>query len=390
MRVFFYRYCSIVEPDILSAFNELGLDIIEMQNPTLRKNESISKKIKLISDFLLEHPSDFAFSINFFPVLSEICRIFNIPYVCLSVDSPVPEFFSKCIKNECNRVFIFDKEDYQLIAPLNPGNVFHIPLAANVDAFDKRILSASEDIINKFKSEISFVGSLYTEKNPYYDFAPEDKYIEGYLDGIMEAQLNVYGYNFIESMLTDTVVNEFRAHTKNFIQMPDDNFLTDRYTIANHYIGNNISVMERDRTVRLLSEKYDFDIYTNSDTSKYPKLKNKGTANSVTGVPIIFNNSRINMNITAKNIRSGLPQRIWDILGSGGFCLTNYQAEIGEELIPGIHLETYSSMEELEDKLKYYLENENKRKEIAQAGYEEVKAHHTWTIRMAQILRAAL
>ncbi len=387
MRVLFFRYRSIVEPDIIEAFQELGLEILELENPVIKKNDPISHKLTLISDFLLANPVDFVFSINFFPIMSETCRIFNIPYVCLSVDSPVPEFFSKYIKNKCNKVFLFDHADFQSIEPLNPGNIYHIPLAANVNKHNKIIKSASKTTSESFKSEISFVGSLYTEKNPYYDFSCNDKYLEGYLNGMMEAQLNVYGYNFIESLLTDKIINEFKTNTKNFFQVPDDNYLTDRYTIANYYIGNNISVMERDRIVRLLSEKYNFDLYTASDTSMYSKINNKGTANSITEMPIIFHNSKINMNITAKCIRSGLPQRIWDILSAGGFCLTNYQAELGNDLIPGVHLETYAGIEELEYKLQYYLTHENERREIAAAGHEEVKLHHTWTIRMAQILQ---
>ena len=32
--------------------------------------------------------------------------------------------------------------------------------------------------------------------------------------------------------------------------------------------------------------------------------------------------------MTIRNIRTGIPLRVWDILGAGGFLLTNYQIEL--------------------------------------------------------------
>ena len=106
-------------------------------------------------------------------------------------------------------------------------------------------------------------------------------------------------------------------------------------------------------------------------------------------MPLIFYGSDINLNITAKSIRSALPLRIWDILGSGGFCLTNYQSEIPEFLTIGEHLDVYTSMDELEEKISYYLEHPAIRKGIAENGYQTVKNHHTYPIRLEQMLELA-
>lgn len=42
-------------------------------------------------------------------------------------------------------------------------------------------------------------------------------------------------------------------------------------------------------------------------------------------MPLVFKNTCINLNITLKSIQSGIPLRGMDIMGSGGFLLTNYQ-----------------------------------------------------------------
>ena len=117
-----------------------------------------------------------------------------------------------------------------------------------------------------------------------------------------------------------------------------------------------------------------------------PNIHNKGFAKSLTEMPLIFNQSKININITAKSIRTGLPLRIFDVLGCGGFLITNYQSELPQFFEIGTDLVTYESLEDLKEKCKYYLENEDERKQIAQNGYNKVNKFHTFDKRLLEIL----
>lgn len=389
MKLLFYRYGSICEPDIIEGFEELGLTVEQITEEISNKSFTAQESIQLVSNYLLLHPVDFVFSINFYPSLSEICNIFKLPYICWIVDSPVMELYTTSIQNPWNRVFLFDQAIYQEISPLNPKCIFHLPLATNVRQKDALIHSTPSDIHKGFTHDLSFIGSFYTEKCAYDRLEGLPSYLTGYLNGIMEAQLNVYGYYFIEELLNDSLVEEFKKHFPYFYQLPAESFLTDKATLAQLYIGTKITVMERDRIMKRLSKRFPTTVYTGSDTSAYPQLINKGFAKTLTEMPLIFHNSYINLNITAKSIRSGLPLRIWDILGSGGFCLTNYQSELSSLLTIGEHLDIYTSLDELEDKIAYYLNHPNHSKEIAMAGYEEVKQKHTYPIRLEQMLAMA-
>ncbi len=389
MKVLFYRYGSICEPDIIEAFEELGLTVAQFTEEVTNKALTAKDCIMILSNYLLDHPSDFVFSINFFPAVSEVCNIFHIPYLCWTVDSPVMELFTSSIRNPWNRVFLFDKCIYQEIAPLNPDCVFYLPLATNVRQKQNLITSTPEETATHYRNEVAFLGSLYTEKCAYDRLQNAPDYLTGYLNGIMEAQLKVYGYYFIENILPDAVVTEFTDHFPGFYRQPGDTFLTDRTTLAQLYIGTKITVLERDRTMRRLSERFPVSIYTGSDTGAYPKLRNRGMAKTLTEMPLIFRHSCINLNITAKSIRSGLSLRIWDILGSGGFCLTNYQTELPEIFTIGEHLDAYTSMEELEEKTDFYLHHHARCREIAENGLNEIKNHHTYPIRLTRMLELA-
>lgn len=390
MKLLFYRYGSICEPDIIAGFEELGLQVEQITEEITNKEITPQESIRLVSNYLLEHPVDFVFSINFYPALSEVCNIFHLPYLCWIVDSPVMELYTISIQNPWNRVFLFDKAIYDEISPLNPDCIFYLPLATNVAQKTALISGTSADVQKRFSAQVSFIGSLYTEKCAYDRLdTTASPYLTGYLNGLMEAQLKVYGYYFIEDILPDRIVTDFVSHFPGFYHLPMESFLTDKRTLAQLYIGTKITVMERDRLMRRLSQHFPVTIYTASDTSAYPGLVNKGLAKTLTEMPLIFYGSEVNLNITAKSIRSGLPLRIWDILGSCGFCLTNYQDEIPELLQIGEHLDVYSGFDELEDKISYYLEHPSIRKDIAESGYEFVKKYHTYPVRLEKMLALA-
>ena len=141
--------------------------------------------------------------------------------------------------------------------------------------------------------------------------------------------------------------------------------------------------------MRLLGSYFCVDLYTGSSTSDLPMVRNKGLANTFTEMPLVFHESRINLNITSKSIRSGLPLRIFDILSCQGFVLTNYQSEIDNCFDIGADLEVYSSTDELLEKSRYYLTHENERAEIAYHGWETLKKYHTYMHRLTEMLTKA-
>ncbi len=390
MKVLFYRYGSICEPDILSCMEEFGLEIEEYNREMTEKNDSPSVSVRKLSEFLTDHPVDFIFSINFFPFVSDVCNIYHIRYLAWTVDSPVMELYYDSISHEWNRIFLFDRAQYEEIAPLNPGNVFHLPLGARIKPKEELFLKTPTDIHAKYAHDIAFVGSLYSEKSPYRTAETMPAHLEGYLDGIMAAQELVYGYNFIEEILPDSVIEEFKLVKPNFYAQPADHtHLTNRKTMAQLYLDNEITARERLHLFQALSKHFPVHMYTGSDLSALPDVIPMGFAKSITEMPLIFHNSRININTTSKGIRTGLPQRIFDILSCGGFVLSNYQAEIPDLFTIGQDLVCYSSLEEMLDLTRYYLEHEKERAEIAESGLLTLKNNYTLEAQLQKLLFTA-
>ena len=385
MNILCYRYNSICEPDIIEIMNRLGHKADEITEEMTNKDISPKKCLELISSALKQNTYDLVFSINFFPVVSEVCNIFKIPYFSWVVDSPVMELYSHSIRNKWNRIFLFDYSLYEEFVQENPEHIYYLPLGANYHRVDSVIESITSRDRERFSAEVSFVGSLYTEKCPYNRLQETGTYLKGYLDGLIEAQLKVYGYNFLEECITDTILREFKQQVP-FYQFPQRSNQNEKAAMAHLYLGNKVTEQERLRLLTVVSERYTLDLYTGSDASCLPNAVCRGLAKTMSEMPKIFHLSKINLNFTSKPIRTGLPLRIWDILGAGGFVLTNFQTEIPEYFEVGKEIEVFSSEEELMDKIGYYLEHEEERKEIARNGYQKAKECYSLELRVKQML----
>ena len=388
MKIYIYRYGSICEPDVIEAFKRMGLTVDEETIEITRKDLLPAECVKHTSSQIMNGGYSFVFSINFFPWLSEVCRIANIVYISLIVDSPVMELYSNSLSNSCNRVFLFDRKLYEEFSPYNPGHVFHVPLATNMVRNDRVIREASSAIRSKYACDISFIGSTYQEKCPF-NRAKLPEFEKGFIDGLIEAQLKVYGYNFIEELITDQMAQTFLESTPGAYHFPEGYRKNDKSTVAQLYISVKVAEQERLRALKMLSDSFNVDIYTGSDTSSMPGIHNRGFARSLDEMPIIFNQSKINLNITAKSIRSGLSLRIFDVLGCGGFLITNYQAELPEFFEIGKDLIAYESMDHLKELCAYYLNHPEERAEIAAHGQETVRKRYTYDILLLKMIDMA-
>lgn len=75
--------------------------------------------------------------------------------------------------------------------------------------------------------------------------------------------------------------------------------------------------------------------------------------------------------------------RIWRIMASGCFCLAENFDGLHSLFEIGKHLDTWETLDELKDKINFYLHNESKRAEIALSGMEHVRNNHSWEKRFA-------
>jgi len=393
MNIIVYRYGNICETDIIESFRQSGLSVTEITIEITDKNLSNAARIEAVDKELSGLHPLFLFSINFYPALAKLCKLRKIPYLCWTVDSPVSELFSEFVTYDTNRIFLFDRAQYKRFAPYNPSHIFHLPLASATNRFDEVIRTISAQDKKQFAGDISFVGSLYSEKNPLAKASGLSAYTKGYLDALESASIKIFGYNPVELSLTSEVISDIIRSIPGFYRIGKTVEPCESYICAHNYIGMEISMKERINTLKYLAQFFDVNLYTYSDTSVFDDCLHKpnmcGSVASLTEMPKVFHLSKINLNMTIKPIQEGLPLRIFDIMGCGGFCMTNFQPELPDHFEIGTDLEAYSGLEELADKCAYYLSHEDERKKIAANGYQKVCSGHTYMHRIKTMLEKA-
>ena len=124
-----------------------------------------------------------------------------------------------------------------------------------------------KNLIRKYSADISFVGSLYTEKCPYDRLQTEDAYLKGYLEGIMDAQMQLPGCYLLEELLPDIIVDSFRDAMPQFYIPPENSRRNDRAVVAQYYLCPKISSAERISIMRSLGSRYPVCLYTGSGTT---------------------------------------------------------------------------------------------------------------------------
>lgn len=83
----------------------------------------------------------------------------------------------------------------------------------------------------------------------------------------------------------------------------------------------------------------------------------------------------------------GLNARAFEIAGIGGFQLMSHSSAVHDHFVVGEEVETFSSRDELVEKIRYYLNNPGKRSVIAAAGQRRAHSDHTFKQRIETILK---
>lgn len=388
MHILMYRWKAYNYRDVEETFKRLGHTVDNIEQKL--GNYDIDPVFEgVLEERLRRVHYDMVFTVNYFAVISNICQKLGIKYVSWTCDNPLISMYHQSVFNDCNYIFTFDKTNYLEFQAMGVRHIWHLPLAVDTDRMDAVI---DDEYLNKavdtrvFEGDVAFVGSLY-ERNSYDKLKyrlPE--YLKGYFDAVMEAQLNISGANIIEPMLTTDILEQLQQYFK--LEKSSEQSFSDLGLIfQTTVLGFKIAEVQRRRALIELSKHFHVNVYSNSDVSDLVRVRYMGSVDYWSEMPKVFRQSKINLNFTIPNIKSGIPLRVWDVLGAKGFLLTNYQAEIPYYFTEGEDLVCFDGMEDLREKTAYYLSHDEERMQIAENGYRKVREHHTYVERIKEMLR---
>lgn len=382
VKLLLYDMGTYTQLDIMDALKDMGIQYknIVYKLKDIEQDAYFEKRVR---ELLEQDAYNAIFSVNYYPVVAKLCHEVGLPYISWSYDSPlnIPNM-EDTLGYETNYVFFFDRAECQKYWNKGHENVYHMPLAVNTKRLESVVTTAADR--ERYSTEVSMVGQLYDTALPIL-LMPLSDYVKGYFEAIVEAQLRLYGGYILDDVITQDLVD---GMNKTYQEMGQSAVQLDReatvVTVAKH-----ITHTERMLLLDILSEQHQVYLYGPSTDEALPNVTWRGSAGYFDEMPKVFKLSKINLNISLKCIQSGIPLRALDILGCGGFLLTNYQPEIAEYFIDGEEVVMYTSLQDAVEKCAYYLEHEEERARIARNGFKKVQELFGYEDKLREMLGIA-
>jgi spore maturation protein CgeB len=301
--------------------------------------------------------------------LTELLSTMEIPYVSWYVDSPTVILSSgrQNISPWCN-LFVWDR-DY--IADVKAHGYYHadyLPLATLSDLFRPIPLPEAHDV--------GFVGSSM----------------------VYSTHKNLRSFVFRQDLLTlvDTTARAFLE-------------------LDSRYVGDAIARLEANG-VRFgfdtTDQRDDFEaavlwrstqIYRKSGILQlapfYPTIFGDPNWDNVLdnrfrierevmyydGLAELYNQCRINFNMTSRQMKNAVNQRVFDVPACGRFLLTDYKSQLDEIFEPG-EVVCFREIGEISDLVRFYLTHDTERNEIARRGRERILQKDTYIHRLREMI----
>ncbi len=388
MRLMFIRlFESYYDEPFRNAFKKLGFEVEERAYYTPKDSYKDERLQEMFRQDLKEKAMDAVITVNFWPLLAMVLEEYGIPYISWSYDAPQNLSKTDGMEYENNYIFLFDAADVQRYREEGITRVFHMPLAVDVDFWErmtKNYRTYGKLTKAAFQSDVSLVGSLYNSSFPAIR-SQLGTYEEGLINGFCDAQKKLYGCYMIPELLTEEVMQKLRR------SFPKNSPLREiRKSQLSYSIATYLTSLDRYLLLHFLSETYDTALFTfqkkEEVSARLPKVRVEGSVDYMTEMPQVFAASKINLCPTLRCIASGIPLRALDVMGCGGFLLTPSQPELLEYFVPNQDAGIYTSIEEALDLANYYLREEEKRQAVALSGREKVRQAFRIEDRLQQMM----
>lgn len=368
---------NIITPNFSHILIDQGYDVIEYTTKN-DNDENIAQDIYEKLD--LSYYAVWMY--NYFPKIAEVCYLKSVLYISWIVDYPCFSLGSDTVRFSTNRIFSFERDQVEKTKREIGANIYYQPLGTDVSYFDSIV---SHNMVKKFTNiDISFVGNLYNsvERNLYMAVRYLPEYVRGYINGIVSSQL-VTSQCYINSNFFPP---ELERELRKYIIFNVEGYCFNYLDKIVEMIQREVSRERRCRAVSLMNKYFNFRLFTGSDTSFDKSLIKEEYIDYSTEMPLVFRNSKINLNITIDSISTAIPLRALDIMACKGFLLSDFREDLAEYFVEGKELAIYNSIEEMIDKANFYLNHDSIRKKMAQKGYEKIKKEFSLEVQLRKII----
>ncbi|MFT5150358.1 MAG: spore maturation protein CgeB [Planctomycetota bacterium] len=321
--------------------------------------------------------------INYTHGLAEFCEERGRALRVWEIDPTTDQLQTLTTSSKHIRIHTWRKANVEEYRKAGFDNVEYLPLASDTDK--RRPLELSAEELKEYSAAVSFVGSSLLAEGQQLraDFEQlhsmwHAKGARGRrtLDRILAAQEQSPD-RYVLPELAQEAFGSFLQAVRNTSQKIDPVAL----------IAESASSVRRQQAIARLAP-YGLDVWGDDGwVGKVPAGgQYRGQAGHHRQLNRIYNASTINVDIGRLYQLDIVTMRVFDILACGGFLIAERNEGLAELFELGVELESYATLDELEEKVGYYLRHPDAARAIADCGMRAVREKHTIQQRVREIL----
>ena len=377
-----YVYGKEKGKDVIHGLRKIGYEVKEyarVQKLVFLDDDEIDGLVKEIE----AEDITFIMSIHLIYNAAVAADRTGVKYISIIWDAPYMDLYTPFGRLDKCWFSTFDKVDCAHFLRDGIPHVLYQPLSVG----KKNIVKWNAGR-RKYINEVAFVGSLY-DINLYDKYLPvmPAEFIEYFTTIFEDAAFKWDGINRIYGRTSNEMMDYMKKASSEFLIWNLLDVDDARYFEA-YYLMKKVANIERVCVLNMLAEQFRVTLYTNqnADVSGLINVKVMPPVCQGRESSSVFAGSKINLNISVKGIEGGTPQRIMDIMGAGGFVMTNYCPETGELFVEDKEIVMFRTPEELLEKTAFYLTHDAEREKIARAGQEKVLTCYTYEKKLKQLM----
>ncbi|MBN1832755.1 MAG: glycosyltransferase [Deltaproteobacteria bacterium] len=368
--------------DIADSFKELDY------TPFYLDLNSIS--IEEIEYAIIQLMPAFVFSVNYPNGLSEVCKKYSRTLLCWEIDPSieVPRVLPE--KNEKAHIFTYRKKGIKDFLSSGFDHVEYLPLAANMK--NRKPVTLNEHERQHYSSPLSFVGSSMLEQAEHH----KETLISVYRD---YCRNHTIPFDQEHNPFTQVLAIQSRDFSR--YQIPDlaqdllEDFLDFFGETMPHHLDPIMLLAETAASRKRLSYlsglgSLGLKIWGDGSwkQAEVSGARYMGPAGHKSEINKVYSGTLINLDISRIYQMDMINMRVFDIMACGGLVFAEYSEDLNELFELDKEVVAYRTSDELVRKVKYYLENQDEAKEIAQKGMMSVLERHTIRQRVEYILES--
>lgn len=375
LRILTFKLGGFLFPHLIDscrdAFVGLGhkTRIVDLKSLGNSLEEQVYNLAREIEDFR----PDFVFAFNHAGLVPVLFAKMRLPHICWFVDNPFLWVKKETLLTSLSPYylpFVFDRYYIDWLKEIGFSQVYHLPLATDPGLF--RPLSRPAKDKEKYECALSFVGNSHLLDLTEYNLSPELSADEKVIEEMARHRAENFGIEVGETIRNRDFFFVDQAERVRFERLIEDRAMgihRQKMLGAVADLGLNIYGDEGWRRSSL----------SNCYKGEIGYLELCG----------LYNSSKINLNISAAQLKTTVNQRVFDVPACGGFVLSDFREDLAKFFETGYEAVYFEDENDLRKKAEYYLENPAKREEIARVARQKVLANHTFKARIAQMIEMA-